>query len=72
MAPIISSIAVAIVAFIHLYILNLEMFLWATPKGRAAFKMTKEYAESTKTLAANQGLYNGFLSAGLVVRISVP
>lgn len=58
--------AVLVIAAIHVYILVLEMFLWATPRGRAAFGTTPEFAESTKTLAANQGLYNGFLAAGLV------
>jgi putative membrane protein len=61
-----ANVVVALVALIHVYILILEMFLWATPKGRKAFGMTKEYAESTKVLAANQGLYNGFLAAGLI------
>ncbi|KAF5022045.1 hypothetical protein F66182_5928 [Fusarium sp. NRRL 66182] len=50
---------------LHGYILVLEMFLWNTPRGRKAFRLTPEFAEQTKTLAANQGLYNGFLSAGL-------
>jgi putative membrane protein len=58
--------AVLVIAAIHVYILVLEMFLWATPRGRAAFGTTAEVAETTKPLAANQGLYNGFLAAGLV------
>lgn len=53
-------------AFLHAYILVLEMFLWTTPRGHKAFKLTPAFAEQTKTMAANQGLYNGFLSAGLV------
>ncbi len=57
---------VGLIALIHIYILYLEMFLWATPKGLKAFGMTKEVAESSKVLAANQGLYNGFLAAGLI------
>ena len=61
----IAQILVAFVALIHVYILVLEMFLWTKPKGRKAFGLTKEFAESTKVLAANQGLYNGFLAAGL-------
>lgn len=57
---------VAVVALLHLYFLTLEMFLWTTPKGRRVFGTTPEFAEASKTLAANQGLYNGFLAAGLV------
>ena len=57
---------VAVVALIHVYILVLEMVLWTTPRGRAAFGLTPEFAEATRTLAANQGLYNGFLAAGLL------
>jgi putative membrane protein len=54
------------VAALHLYFLVLEMFLWTGPVGRRTFRMTADFAESTKTLAANQGLYNGFLAGGLV------
>lgn len=61
----IAKLFVALVALEHVYILYLEMFLWTTPTGRKAFGMTKEVAEASKTLAANQGLYNGFLAAGL-------
>lgn len=61
-----ANIVVALVALIHVYILVLEMFLWTTPKGRKAFGLTPEFAEATKVLAANQGLYNGFLAAGLI------
>jgi len=57
---------VGVVAAIHLWILVLEMFLWRTPRGRAAFGLTPEQAEATATMAANQGLYNGFLAAGLI------
>ena len=58
---------VAFVALIHIYILYIEMVLWTKPKGMKTFGLkTKEFAEETKVLAANQGLYNGFLSAGLV------
>jgi uncharacterized membrane protein len=53
-------------AILHAYILVLKMFLWTKPRGRKAFKLTPAFAEQTKTLAANQGLYNGFLSAGLI------
>ena len=60
-----ATIAVALLGALHVYILVLEMFLWTTPRGRKAFGLTPEFAEATKTLAANQGLYNGFLAAGL-------
>ena len=60
-----ATLAVALLAALHLYILVLEMFLWTTPRGRAAFGLAPEFAQATKTLAANQGLYNGFLAAGL-------
>lgn len=56
---------VALVALEHVYILVLEMFLWTTPRGLKAFGMKQAQAEATKVLAANQGLYNGFLAAGL-------
>ena len=57
---------VALVAIEHIYILVLEMFLWTEPRGLNAFGLTPEFAEQTKVLAANQGLYNGFLAAGLI------
>jgi len=60
-----ANIVVALVGLLHVYILVLEMFLWATPKGQKAFGLTPEFAVATKVLAANQGLYNGFLAAGL-------
>ena len=60
-----SSIAIAIVALLHVYFLVLEMFLWTKPIGLKTFRQTAEAAEATKVLAANQGLYNGFLAAGL-------
>ncbi|CAN7742064.1 DUF1304 domain-containing protein [Paenibacillus sp. LjRoot56] len=62
----IAMILVGLVALEHLYILVLEMFLWTTPRAMKSFGMTKENAQITKSLAANQGLYNGFLAAGLV------
>lgn len=62
----VGSILTGIVAAIHVYILILEMFLWDTERGRKAFGMTPEFSRSTKVLAANQGLYNGFLAAGLI------
>jgi putative membrane protein len=63
---IIASVLVGLVAAIHVYILVLEMFLWRSPRARAAFGTTPEFAEASAVLAANQGLYNGFLAAGLV------
>src|SRR5450759_1016889 len=57
---------VTIVAALHVYFLVLEMFLWRTPFGRRTFGMTQEVAGSSAVLAANQGLYNGFLAAGLL------
>ncbi|HVF40796.1 MAG TPA: DUF1304 domain-containing protein [Gemmatimonadaceae bacterium] len=60
-----ATIAIAIVGLLHVYILILEMFLWTKPAGLRAFRLTPERAEASKVLAANQGLYNGFLAAGL-------
>jgi putative membrane protein len=62
---VLASILVAVVAMLHLYFLVLEMFLWDTPFGRRSFGMSAEQSAATKVLAANQGLYNGFLAAGL-------
>jgi putative membrane protein len=59
------EIFVGLVALEHVYIMFLEMVLWTTPRGRAAFGTTVEQAAETATLAKNQGLYNGFLAAGL-------
>jgi putative membrane protein len=61
-----AQIVVGVVAAIHVYILVLEMFLWRTDRARAAFGTTREFAEASAALAANQGLYNGFLAAGLI------
>jgi len=61
-----ANILIGLVALLHAYFLVLEMFFWTKPLGRKAFGLTPEFAESSKTLAANQGLYNGFLAAGLV------
>ena len=60
-----ASVLTVLVALLHAYFLVLEMFLWTKPYGRRVFNLTPEKAEATKTLAANQGLYNGFLAAGL-------
>ncbi|WP_342420557.1 DUF1304 domain-containing protein [Paenibacillus sp. FSL E2-0178] len=62
----VSLILVALVALEHVYILVLEMFLWTTPRAQKSFGTTPQFARETKSLAANQGLYNGFLAAGLV------
>jgi putative membrane protein len=61
-----AQVAVALVALLHLYFLVLEMFLWDKPAGLRAFGHSAEAAASSKVLAANQGLYNGFLAAGLL------
>ena len=63
-------IFISLVALEHLYFLVLEMFLWTTPKGIKSFGLkSKEFAEDTKVLAANQGLYNGFLASGLILSV---
>ena len=67
----IASLLVALIAFLHVYFLILEMFLWDKPAGMKAFRQTKESAAATKVLAANQGLYNGFLAAGLFWALSM-
>ena len=69
---IIAKILIALVALEHVYFLVLEMFLWTTPRTRAAFGMSAEQAEATRVLAANQGLYNGFLAAGLAWSLIAP
>lgn len=61
-----ANVVIAVIALLHLWFLILEMFLWTKPSGRRAFGTTAEFAEQSKALAANQGLYNGFLAAGLV------
>ena len=63
--PLASQLLTALVALLHLYFLVLEMFLWATPFGRKTFGRSIEEQNATRVLAANQGLYNGFLAAGL-------
>lgn len=60
-----ANIVIAIVALLHLFFLVLEMFLWTKPLGLKVFHQTAAAADATKVLAANQGLYNGFLAAGL-------
>ena len=67
----IANIVVGLIAIVHVYILVLEMFLWDKPTGLRAFGQTQEAATASKVLAANQGLYNGFLAAGLVWGLSL-
>ena len=62
----VSQVLTGLVAALHVYFLVLEMFLWTTPTGQRVFGRTAEEQESSRVLAANQGLYNGFLVAGLV------
>lgn len=65
-------LSIIFVAFEHFYFMYLEMFLWTKPKGIKAFGLkSKEFAEETKVLAANQGLYNGFLAFGLLLSILI-
>lgn len=66
-----ANIVVAIVAFLHVYFLVLEMFFWTKPLGLKAFGRTQAQADDSKVLAANQGLYNGFLAAGLFWGLSL-
>ncbi|RDT34766.1 DUF1304 domain-containing protein [Enterobacter roggenkampii] len=61
-----ATVLITVVALIHLYILVLEMFLWNTKTGHKAFNLRPDFARDTSVLAANQGLYNGFLAAGLL------
>ena len=67
----IANIVVGLIALVHIYILVLEMFLWDKPAGLPAFDQTREAATASKVLAANQGLYNGFLAAGLFWGLSL-
>lgn len=61
-----ASILIWLIALLHIYFLVLEMFLWTAPRTRKTFGTSEQFASDTKTLAANQGLYNGFLAAGLI------
>jgi putative membrane protein len=65
----IGAVLVALVALIHVWILVMEMLLWETPRVRAIFRISPEFAANTRVLAANQGLYNGFLAAGLILAL---
>ena len=67
-----AHIVIALVALLHIWFLVLEMFLWDKPAGRRAFGTTAEFAAQSKVLAANQGLYNGILAAGLIWGVIAP
>ena len=67
----IANVLIGLIALVHVYILVLEMFLWDKPAGLRAFGQTRESAAASKVLAANQGLYNGFLAAGLFWGLSL-
>lgn len=69
---IVAAVLVALVAAIHVWFLILEMVLWQKPLGLRTFRLTPDRSALTATLAANQGLYNGFLAAGLVVGLVAP
>jgi putative membrane protein len=69
--PLAAAIVIALVALLHAWFLVLEMFLWDKPAGRKVFRTTPEFAAQSKVLAANQGLYNGFLAAGLLWSLSL-
>lgn len=69
---IVAQVLIACIALLHLYFLVLEMFLWEQPIGMKAFGNTAEKAKLTKVLAQNQGLYNGFLAAGLIWSLFAP
>ena len=66
-----ATLVIVLVALLHIYFLVLEMFLWDKPAGLKAFGQTLEKAQASKVLAANQGLYNGFLAAGLLWGLSL-
>lgn len=72
MLAIVSGILVGLVALEHIYILYLEMFAWTTPRVQRIFGTTPAFAKESKALAANQGLYNGFLAAGLFWGLAHP
>ena len=65
-----ANVLIGLVALLHLYFLVLEMFFWTRPIGLKTFRNTPQKAETTRVLAANQGLYNGFLAAGLFYAIA--
>jgi putative membrane protein len=67
-----AKVLVLLIGLEHLYILYMEMFLWTHPKTLKKFNLTPEFAQASKALAANQGLYNGFLAAGLLWSLTDP
>jgi putative membrane protein len=69
---VVAAVVVALVALLHIYFLVLEMFLWTRPRGLKTFGNTLAKARDTAVLAANQGLYNGFLAAGLIWGLTQP
>lgn len=66
MINMLANMGVAITAILHLWFFVLEFFLWTKPLGRKIFNLTQEFAHQSAKLAANQGIYNVFLSAGLI------
>jgi putative membrane protein len=66
-----AAVMIALIATLHLYFMVLEMFFWDKPLGMRTFGIKPEFAKATKTLAANQGLYNGFIAAGLIWGLSL-
>lgn len=70
--PWIATLFVAMVALLHVYIMLLEVLWWDTPRGHRAFNLAPEFAAQTRVLAINQGVYNGFLAAGLVWGLVYP
>ncbi len=67
-----AKVLIALIALEHIYILCVEMFLWTSPRTLRTFAMTAQAAQDSKALAANQGLYNGFLAAGLIWSLLAP
>jgi len=70
--PLVAKALVALVALLHIGFLVIEMFFWNTPFGQKSFNLTPEFAAQSAVLAANQGLYNGFLAAGLIWSLVAP
>lgn len=70
--PLVANLLVALVGLLHVAILVIEMFFWNTPFGHRTFNLTPEFAAQSAVLAANQGLYNGFLAAGLIWSLFAP
>lgn len=70
--PLVAKALVALVALLHIGFLVIEMFFWNTPFGQRSFNLTPDFAAQSAVLAANQGLYNGFLAAGLIWSLAAP